>query len=385
MTKIPLSVPLIDAQDIRYVKNSLKSGWVSTAGKDINKFELKIKKFTKSKYAVTCVNGTSGLHVSLLALGLKKTEEVIVPTLTFVAPINAVRYVGASPIFIDCDKFHNLDLEKVKQFLESNTFKKRGITYNKKTKKRIFGIITVHVWGNSCDMKKLKKISREFNLKIIEDASESLGSFYKFKNKKFHTGTLGDCGVISFNGNKIITTGGGGVVLCKSKKLAAKIRYLINQAKDGIDFTHNEIGYNYRLPNLNAMLGISQIHKLKKFINIKKKIHFLYKKGFENSSNFKILTSPIYSISNNWLNVLEIKSKKYFNLYLLRNIFLKNNIDVRLIWRPNHSQKIFKDYQAFRVSKANKIFKNSILLPSSVNLRKNEINKIISITKNIIK
>ena len=133
------------------------------------------------------------------------------------------------------------------------------------------------------------------------------------------------------------------------KKLAAKIRYLINQAKDGIDFTHNEIGYNYRLPNLNAMLGISQIHKLKKFINIKKKIHFLYKKGFENSSNFKILTSPIYSISNNWLNVLEIKSKKYFN-YICLEYFLKNNIDVRLIWRPNHSQKIFKDYQAFRVS-----------------------------------
>ena len=383
MSKISLSIPHIDNSDINYIKKTLKSGWVSTAGKDIDKFELEIKKFTKSKHVLACVNGTSGLHISLVSLGLKKTDEVIVPTITFVAPINSIRYVGASPIFFDCDKFHNLDLKKVKEFLSNNTYSIKGNTYNKKTKKIIFGIIAVHVWGNTCDLFELKKICKKYNLKLIEDASESLGSFFLHKKKRVHSGTIGDCGIISFNGNKIITTGGGGAVLCNNKKLANKIKYLINQAKEGIDFTHNEMGYNYRLPNLNAMLGISQIKKIHKYIKIKKYINKLYKDGFKNSSNVSILNSPDYSLSNNWLNVLHVKTK--INIHKIREMFLKKNIDVRLIWKPNHEQKYLKQFQRFKIVNANKIIKNCILLPSSVNIKKKDVDRIISITKSIIK
>lgn len=383
MSKISLSIPQIDKNDIQYIKKSLKSGWVSTAGKDIDKFEFEIKKFTKSKHVLACVNGTSGLHISLVSLGLKKNDEVIVPSITFVAPINSIRYVGASPIFFDCDKFHNLDLKKVKEFLSTNTYLKKGNTYNKKTKKKIFGIIAVHVWGNSCDMLELKKICKKYNLRLIEDASEALGSFYLNNKRKFHSGTIGDCGIISFNGNKIITTGGGGAILCKNKKLAIKIKYLINQAKEGVDFTHNEIGYNYRLPNLNAMLGISQINKLRRYIKVKEYINKLYLEGFKNFSDVSILNSPKYSLSNNWLNVLQIKKK--ININKIRNMFLKKNIDVRLIWKPNHEQKYLKHFQKFKIVNANKIVKNCILLPSSVNLKKKDINRIIKITKNIIK
>ncbi|MDA9966890.1 aminotransferase class I/II-fold pyridoxal phosphate-dependent enzyme [Candidatus Pelagibacter sp.] len=383
MSKISLSIPHIDNSDINYIKKTLKSGWVSTAGKDIDKFELEIKKFTKSKHVLACVNGTSGLHISLVSLGLKKTDEVIVPTITFVAPINSIRYVGASPIFFDCDKFHNLDLKKVKEFLSNNTYSIKGNTYNKKTKKKIFGIIAVHVWGNTCDLFELKKICKKYNLKLIEDASESLGSFFLHKKKRVHSGTIGDCGIISFNGNKIITTGGGGAVLCNNKKLANKIKYLINQAKEGIDFTHNEMGYNYRLPNLNAMLGISQIKKIHKYIKIKKYINKLYKDGFKNSSNVSILNSPDYSLSNNWLNVLHVKTK--INIHKIREMFLKKNIDVRLIWKPNHEQKYLKQFQRFKIVNANKIIKNCILLPSSVNIKKKDVDRIISITKSIIK
>jgi perosamine synthetase len=383
MSIIPLSVPHIDNSDIQYIKKNLKSGWVSTAGKDIEKFEREIKKFTKSKHAVACVNGTSGLHVSLVGLGLKKTDEVIVPTITFIAPINSIRYVGASPIFFDCDKFHNLDLEKVKSFLKNNTFKKGGTTFNKKTKKKIFGIIVVHVWGNLSDLNELKKICKKYNLKLIEDASEALGSFYINNKKKIHSGTIGDCGIISFNGNKIITTGGGGAILCKKKKLAKKIKYLINQAKEGIDFTHNKIGYNYKLPNLNAMLGMSQIKKINKYIKIKKYINKLYKDGFKNLSNVSILDSPNYSSSNNWLNVLQIKKK--INTRKIREMFLKKNIDVRLIWKPNHDQKHLRKFQRFKIMNANKIIKNCLLLPSSVNLKKKDIDKIVSATNSIVK
>ena len=383
MSKISLSIPHIDNSDINYIKKTLKSGWVSTAGKDIDKFELAIKKFTKSKHVLACVNGTSGLHISLVGLGLKKTDEVIVPTITFIAPINSIRYVGASPIFFDCDKFHNLDLQKVKEFLKNNTYSIKGNTHNKTTNKKIFGIIAVHVWGNTCDLFELKKICKKYNLKLIEDASESLGSFFLHKKKAIHSGTIGDCGIISFNGNKIITTGGGGAVLCNTKKLANKIKYLINQAKEGIDFTHNEMGYNYRLPNLNAMLGISQIKKIHKYIKIKKYINKLYKDGFKNSSNVSILNSPDYSLSNNWLNVLHVKTK--INIHKIREMFLKKNIDVRLIWKPNHEQKYLKQFQRFKIVNANKIIKNCILLPSSVNIKKKDVDRIISITKSIIK
>ena len=276
MKKISLHEPKFNGNELKYLKDCIKSTWVSTSGKYINKFEKKILKYTKSKYAIACNSGTSSLHISLLVAGVKTNDEVIVPTLTFIAPINAVRYVNATPIFMDCDNHFNIDEKKTIKFIEKETYFKNGFTRNKSTNKIIKAIIVVHVFGNAANVFKLLKLCKKRNIKIIEDASESLGTFYK-KNKK-HTGTVGDIGCISFNGNKIITSGSGGMILTNKINYNKKIRYLIKQAKDdNLNFIHNEIGFNYAQTNLSAGLGLAQFENIK---NILKKRNIFIKNIF---------------------------------------------------------------------------------------------------------
>ncbi len=308
--KISLNEPNLIGNEWKYVKKCLDTNWVSTAGKFVKLFEKKICKFTKSKYAVCCINGTSALHISLKIAGVKSNDEVIVPSLTFIAPVNAIRYNNAYPIFFDSDNYFNLDVLKLVKFLDKNTFLKKGFCYNKKTKRRISAIIPVHVWGNGADIKNLLKACKKRNIKIVEDASESLGTFYKkkyLKNRK-HTGTVGDVGCISFNGNKIITSGGGGVIITNNKKIAKKADYLINQAKDNsFKFIHNEIGYNYKLTNIQAALGFAQLENIEYFLKKKKEIYSYYKKKINNHKLFKIVETPKYSQNNNWITILHIK------------------------------------------------------------------------------
>ena len=375
-----LSEPSFDNKDIKAVKESIRSGWVSTAGKQISIFEDKLSKYTNSKYVLACVNGTSGLHISLKVLGVEEGDEVITPTLTFVASINSIIYNNANPVFMDCDKFFNIDSEKTIKFLENNTYIKNNHTYNKRTKKRISAIIIVHVWGNAVNLIKLLKKCKQLNIKVLEDASESLGTFYK--NGK-HTGTLGDIGIISFNGNKIITTGGGGAILTNQKKYYTKTKYLINQAKDdSLFFVHNEVGYNYRMPNLNASLGNSQINKLKN--NLKKKI--LIKSWYVkylDSKYSKISEVPNYSINNNWLIILilikKISIKKIINKLILKKIH------VRPVWKLNHQQKMFKHFENFEIDNAKIIINKSICLPSSIKLNEKDIKLISFIINDILK
>lgn len=231
--QIFLASPKIFSDTKKQVLNSLKNNWISSWGDYIAKFENKIKKYTNSKNVVVCSSGTAALHVSLVLSNVKKGDEVIVPTLTFIATINVVKYLDASPIFMDCDNFFNIDVKKTIEFLNKETFFKNNFTFNKKTGKKISAIIPVHVWGNAVKLKELIKICKKKNIKVIEDATESLGTFYTHKelNGK-HTGTIGDFGCLSFNGNKIITAGAGGAILTKSNLLAKKARYLISQSKD---------------------------------------------------------------------------------------------------------------------------------------------------------
>ena len=261
--KIFLYEPTFDKNDVENVKKSVIEGWVSTAGKNIKLFENLICKYTKSKFCVACNSGTSALHIALKILNVSNNDEVIVPSISFIATINAVKYNNAEPIFMDVDKNFNLDEEKLIKFLKNNTFQKNKYCFNKKTKKNIKALIIAHIWGGGAKIKKIVKECKKRNIKILEDAAESLGTFYtnKYLSKK-HTGTIGDVGILSFNGNKIITTGSGGAILTNNIKYEKKSRYLINQAKDNDFFKHNELGYNYRLPSLNAYLGISQIKKL---------------------------------------------------------------------------------------------------------------------------
>ena len=269
---IPLSVPNISGKEWEYVKECLDTEWVSSAGKYVDKFESDVAKYVNSKYAVACTNGTSALQVSLRLVGVEANTEVIVPSLTFVAPVNAIVYNNASPVFMDVDEYYNIDIFKTINFIENETQYKNGYSYNKMTKKRISALLPIHMWGNAVNLDDLIPICEERNISIIEDASESLGSYYiegKYKNQ--FTGSVGKLGCLSFNGNKIITTGGGGMILTNDKTLAEKAKYLTTQAKDDpVRYFHNDIGYNFRLTNVQAAIGVAQLKQLKKFLKEKR-------------------------------------------------------------------------------------------------------------------
>ena len=378
---ISLHEPLFLGNERKYIKNCLDQGWISSAGKYVNIFEKKIAKYTRAKYAVACINGTSALQISLKLVGVKKGDEVIVPSMTFIAPVNAISYNNAKPIFMDCDEYYTIDINKTLDFInkETRTIKKKSnendstITVNKKTGNRITAIIIVHVFGNAVRFGKLVDLCRKRNIALIEDAAESIGTFYTLdKFKKKHTGTIGIIGCLSFNGNKIITTGGGGMILTNSRKIAKEAKYLTTQAKDDPIYSiHNEVGYNFRLPNILAALGLAQLESLSKYIKKKKIIHERYKKKINKIKYLSISNTPHYATCNYWLNILEINknlSKK--KLSKIIKYFFKNGIEVRPLWHPNHLQKKYKNCQTYKLDNINKIYLNRLCLPSSSQLTK---------------
>jgi len=376
---IPLSVPHLNGNEWKYVKECLDTNWVSSAGKYVNLFEKKIAEYTGAKYAVACVNGTAALQVSLRLAGVQPGDEVIAPTLTFIAPINAIAYNGASPVFMDSDDYYNIDSVKTIRFIQEETEFKGGFSYNRKTGKRVSAIVPVHVWGNACWLDDLVDICRERNIAIVEDASESLGTRYtqgKFTGK--HTGTIGKLGCVSFNGNKIITTGGGGMILTDDEGLAAKARYLTTQAKDDeIKYIHNEIGYNYRLTNIQAALGVAQLEQLNGFIERKKEIYNRYKSGLDNHSNFSIADIPGYADNNHWLTVLKTSSASERDDVF--KVLADNSVQTRPVWYLNHMQKPYLRHQSFDIENAVTLSNNSLCLPSSVTLGGPELNSIVGI------
>ncbi len=379
---IPLSVPSLKGNELKYVSKCIKTEWISSSGKFVKIFEDRIASYLGAKHAIACINGTSALQVSLRILGVLPDDEIIVPTITFIAPINAIIYNNAKPIFMDCDEFYNIDASKTIEFIKQCTIFKKKFTYNKKTGKRISAIIPVHVWGNAVDLDKLILICKQRNITILEDASESFGTKYtkgKLKNK--YAGTIGKIGCLSFNGNKIITTGGGGMILTNDRKIAKRARYLIDQAKDdGFKYIHNDIGYNFRLTNIQAAIGIAQLEKFKDFIKKKKLIHNFYKKNIF-ASGLNISKTPSYAQNNYWLNILSLDLKTLGNKALKKiiNKLKKNRIDTRPVWLPNHMQKKFKFFQRYKILKANKIINASLCLPSSINLKKKELTKIVKV------
>ena len=383
---IPLSVPNINGNEWKYIKECLDTEWVSSAGKFVKLFEDKIAEYCGADYAIACVNGTSALQVSLRVAGVKPGDEVIVPTITFIAPVNAIHYNGANPIFMDADKYYNIDSKKTIEFIKKETFFENGFSYNKKTKSKISAIIPVHMWGNAVWLDDLVDICEQRNILIIEDASESLGSFYtKGKFAEKHTGTIGLLGCLSFNGNKIITSGGGGMIITNDSELANKAHYLITQAKDDpVRYIHNEIGYNFRLTNLQAALGIAQLESLKKYINKKKMIHQIYKTQINKISGLKISNTPNFANCNHWLNILEIQKKiSKKKLFQIIKYLKKNKIEVRPIWYPNHLQKQFKSCQRYKLKNINQIYINRLCLPSSPQLTKKQQNFICLKLKSI--
>ena len=379
MYSVPLSVPSLQGNEWKYVQECLDEEWVSSAGKYVDLFEKKIADYTGVKNAVACINGTSALQVSLRLANVGPGDEVIVPTLTFIAPVNAVTYNSASPVFMDVDEYYNIDVEKIIQFIKEETdFGDNGsqITINRKTGKRIAAIILVHVWGNAVWQDDLVEVCKENNIAIVEDASESLGTIYtsgKYKGR--HTGTIGKLGCLSFNGNKIITTGGGGMILTDDETLADKARYLTTQAKDDrIRYIHNEIGYNYRLTNIQAALGVAQLEQLPGFLKRKHEISLKYQTSLETIEGLSLAKVPDYADNNHWMNVLQIDSNVYGeDRETLMARLEKNNVQTRPIWHLNHLQRPYKYCQDYKIKNAQKLVYNSLCLPSGSQLNDEDI------------
>ena len=364
--------PFFSENEIKYTNDTIKKNFVSSAGVYGYKFEKKIQKLTKTKYAIVVVNGTQGLFISMQALGIKKDQEVLVPALTFVGTVNAISYTGAEPHFVDSNiKDLGIDCKKLEIYLNKVSKIKNNKCINKKTGKIISGIIPVHIFGHSCDVENIIRIARKFRLKIIEDAAEAVGSFYKKK----HLGTFGDVGCLSFNGNKIITTGGGGAVLTNKKNLAKRIKHLSNTAKikHKWEYIHDDIGFNSRMPSLNAALGLAQIEKINIFLNAKRKLFYKYSKNFSNLNGVSIFKEGKNLKSNYWLQTLILDKKYKFLKNKILDFCYKKKIFLRPTWKLISSLKPYKKKQKMNLSGSKDILDRAINLPSSQSLLINKL------------
>lgn len=365
---IPLHAPVFIGNEKKYLEECIDTTYVSSVGKFVDQFEIEMAKYTGAAKAVACVNGTNALHLALLIVGVEQDTEVITQPLTFIATANAITYTGAKPIFIDVDKdTMGLSPKALKSWLETSTIKQinkstnQQETVNKKTGKRISACVPMHTFGHPCRIDEIVEICKQYNIPVVEDAAESLGSYFKGQ----HTGTFGRIGILSFNGNKTITTGGGGMLLFNDEKLAQKAKHLTTQAKapHKWEFVHDEIGYNYRMPNINAALGLAQLESLEKFIIAKRKLSTEYEKIFK-TLNIQFFKEPVNAKSNYWLNVIILKNRKE------RDNFLKytneNKIMTRPIWELMNRLKMFKECQIGNLSNAEWLADRVINIPSSV-------------------
>ena len=384
---INLSVPNLSVEPIlKNLRECLESGWVSTGGRFISEFENKVAKYVGVDKAVGVQSGTAGLHLALRVLGVKSGEEVIAPTLTFIAAVNPITYLGAEPVFIDCDDTLCMDPIKLRRFCEEECELREGQLYNKKSGKCIKAIVVVHVFGNMADMEKIMDIAREYNLKVLEDSTEALGSYYiegRYAGK--YAGTIGDMGVYSFNANKIITTGGGGMVVSNNRELLKKVRFLSVQAKtDPLYFVHDEIGYNYRMLNIQAALGTDQIDRLERFIEAKIKNYKLYKDGIKNIEGLELLSFNQGIRANHWFYSLFVDKERYGldkdELLIKLN---EMGIQTRHIWGLIHEQKPYLKHEAYMMEKSTYYIDRILNIPCSSNLTEREVEHVIEVLKKL--
>ena len=358
-----------------YLKECLDSGWVSSAGKYIDKFEEKISEFTNSKYSIAVTNGTVGLRLALSVIGVHYKDEVIIPPLSFIATANSISHLGAIPHFVDINPITlGMCPNKLIKRLKEIVIYIEGKPHNKISGNRIGAILPVHIFGNPAEVDKIKLIGEEFNIPIVEDAAEALGSFKKENNNYKHCGLFGEIGVISFNGNKIITTGGGGALITNNKKLADKAKFLSKTAKidHPWEFSHTEVGWNDRMPNINAALGLSQIEDLRNRLKFKRDLYLLYKEKIKHLDFADVLENPPNCISNNWLINLIINKNSNLNYKEFRDYLLKKchqkNIKLRPIWQLLNEQKMYKNMPSGEIKIAKDIASRIISLPSSPQL-----------------
>jgi perosamine synthetase len=362
-----LHEPDFSGHERKYVDDCIASGWVSSVGEYVNRFEKQLAEFTGMKHAIATVNGTAALHACLLMAGVEADQEVLLPTLTFVATANAVRYCAAIPHFIDADpKTFGIDVTKLENYLNDIAVVKSGACFNKKTGRKISALCITHVFGHLADLDRIKALCDKFSIRLIEDAAEALGSYYKNQP----VGHASSLAALSFNGNKIITTGGGGAVLTNDDELAKRIKHLTTTAKaqHQWQFCHDEVGYNYRMPNLNAALGCAQLERLPEYISAKRALTLNYQTLFSNCAFGSIFREPENTQSNYWLNVFMLDDADMSLRDEILQFLTDHKIHCRPVWELMHRLPMYQDMPAMDLSQAEKLQARVILLPSGISI-----------------
>ena len=372
-----LSGPNMAGNEWKYVKDCLDTGWVSSVGAYVDQFEKMSAEFAGTKYAVATSSGTTALHICLVMLGVDSKDYVITPNITFIATCNSIKYTGADPILIDADKGSwQMDLDLLEEFLNTETEQRNGSCTYKKDGRRIPVIMPVHVLGNICDMDRLMALAAKHNLIVVEDSTEALGSYYKGK----HAGSFGVMGTFSYNGNKIITTGGGGMIVTNDEALAKKAKHLTTQAKsDPFEYVHDEIGYNYRLVNVAAAMGVAQMELLPGFIQRKKEIIAFYKKELDGVGDIRFQEIS-EDVNPNWWLPTIMTSKQKEVLKILNG----NKMQSRPFWVPMNQLRMFTDNIFFQKdNKSDFIYQHCLSLPCSTNITDEDLKAVCEKIKGI--
>ncbi|WP_242919264.1 LegC family aminotransferase [Pontibacter liquoris] len=362
---IPLHEPRFVGNEKRYVADAIDSTFVSSVGAYVNRFEEMMQDITGAKYAIATVNGTAALHMALIVAGVTQGDEVLSQDLTFIATANAISYIGAKPVFLDVDrKTLGLSAEKLEAFLKEFGQKAEGATFNKKTGNRIAACVPMHSFGFPCEVDRIAAICQEWNIPLVEDAAESLGSYYKGK----HTGGFGLLGTFSFNGNKTVTCGGGGAIVTNDERIAKLAKHLTTQAKTphAWEFNHDYIGYNYRMPNLNAALACAQLEQLNAFVENKRELAENYTKFFKGVEGVEYIIEEPDAKANYWLNAVLLNDRKERDAFLTE--LNANGVMSRPVWTLMHKLPMFQDCQLGDLSISNWLEERLVNIPSSVRI-----------------
>jgi aminotransferase in exopolysaccharide biosynthesis len=365
------------------VTNTITTEWVSTGGPHVNEFEENIARYVKSEGAVSCQNGTSGIHIGLMLCGVQREDAVIVPALTFIAAVNPVKYIGAEPIFMDCDDSLCIDPVKLKRFCTEECEMRNERLICKKSGRWIKAVVVVHVFGIMADMEAIMNIAESFHIKVLEDATEAIGTYYtEGRYKGRYAGTIGALGVYSFNGNKIITTGGGGMIVSDDEELLNKAKHLTTQAKsDELYFIHDEIGYNYRMTNLQAALGLAQLEQLEDFIAVKARNYELYREKLKDISGLSLLNYQSNIRWNGWFYSLLCDTEYPMNRDEIIKHLSSKGIQVRPVWRLIHTQKPYLGSRDYLIEKAEYYLEHIVNLPCSSNLSEEDLLYVVECLK----
>lgn len=388
MFEISLSEPNLRGNEIKYVTQAIESQWVSITGPFVGKFQNVVEDYVKTENAIPMQNATSALHMALIVNEIGEEHEVIAPTLTFIASVNCIKYVNATPIFMDCDRYGSMDAKKLRRFCQTQcTLTDKGLI-NNKTGKHIKALVVTHVFGNMADMESIVEIAKEFKLVLIEDSAQALGTYYTDgKLKGQYAGTFGDCGVYSYNSNKIITCGSGGTLVVKDKDKADKVMYLSAQAKDdGLRYKHNNVGYNYMMNNIQAAVGIAQMEQLESFIKTKENNYNLYKELLKDVKGITLLPFSKNCRPNYWFFSILVDEEQYgMNKEELMLKLSERKIQTRPVWGLVHKQKPYANCQTFEITQAEKYADTLLNIPCGSTLTEEQVKKVVDTIKELAK